>query len=121
MAGSHITKFHTPKDKKIVPEDLLSQVNQHFDIWHDRQLMVPKHDTDHEHHNQSDPTSNPSVDSKHVTHKDESILSVAMQDQNHTDIMDELAAMVGSDRNTVQGFINDLVGNNNADKTATIV
>ena len=30
MAGSHITKFHTPKDKEIVLEDLLSQVNQNF-------------------------------------------------------------------------------------------
>ena len=28
--------------------------------------------------------------------------------------MDELAAMVGSDRNTVQGFINDTAGNTDA-------
>ena len=63
--------------------------------------MAPKHDTDHEHHNPSDPSSNPSVDSKLVTHEDESIPSVAMQDQDHTDIMDALAVMVGSDHNTV--------------------
>ena len=75
--------------------------------------MVPKHDTDHEHQNPSDPTSNPSVDGKLVIHEDESISSVRMQDQDHTDIMDELAAMIGSDRNTVQGFINDMVGNTN--------
>ena len=37
-----------------------------------------------------------------------------MQDQDHTDIMNELAVLVGSDRNTVQGFINDMVGNTNA-------
>ena len=37
-----------------------------------------------------------------------------MQNEDHTDIMDELAAMVGSDRNAVQGFINDMVGNTNA-------
>ena len=30
MTGSHITEFHTPKDKIIVSENLLSQVNQHF-------------------------------------------------------------------------------------------
>ena len=27
MAGNHITKFHTPEDKEIVLEDLLSQIN----------------------------------------------------------------------------------------------
>ena len=47
--------------------------------------MAPKHDTNHEHHNPCDPTSNKSVDSKLVTHEDESIPSVAMQDQDHTD------------------------------------
>ena len=31
MAGSHITKLHTPEDKEIVPKDLLSQVNQDLD------------------------------------------------------------------------------------------
>ena len=64
--------------------------------------MAPKYDTDHEHHNPSDPPSNPSVDyNKLVTHKDESIPSVVMQDQDHTDIMNELSAKVGSDGNTV--------------------
>ena len=111
MAGSHITEFHTPKDKEIVLEDLLSQVNQDFDNWHNRQLMAPEHDTDHEHHNPSDPPSNSFVDCKLVTHKDESIPSMAMENQDHTDIMDELSTMVGTDPNTVQGFINDMVGN----------
>ena len=35
MAGSHITKFHTPEDKEITPEDTLSQENEHFDNEHD--------------------------------------------------------------------------------------
>ena len=37
-----------------------------------------------------------------------------MQDQDHTDIMDELAAMIGSDCNMLQRFINDMIGNTNA-------
>ena len=37
-----------------------------------------------------------------------------IQDQDHTDIMDDLSTMVGSDRNTVQGFIDDMVGNTDA-------
>ena len=37
MTGSHITKFHTPEDKQIVLEDLISQVDQDLDNWHDRQ------------------------------------------------------------------------------------
>ena len=70
MAGSHITKFHTPEDKEIIPEGLLSQVNQHFDNRHNQQLMAPKHDTDHD----------PSIDDKLVPHEDKLIPSVAMQD-----------------------------------------
>ena len=73
--------------------------------------MAPNSDTDHEHQNTSDSTSNPSVDDELVTHEDESIPSVAMQDQDHTNIMHELATLVGSNRNTVQEFINDMVGN----------
>ena len=76
--------------------------------------MAPKHYTDHEHHNPSDPTSNPSVDGKLITHEDELIPSVVIQDQDNTDIMKELAVLVGSDCNTVQGFINAVVGNTNA-------
>ena len=68
MAGSHSTKFHTIKDKEIVPEDLLNQANHHLDNWHNRQLMAPKHVTDHD----------PSVDSKIATHENKSIPSVAM-------------------------------------------
>ena len=82
--------------------NLLVQVNQHFNNQHNRQLMAPKHDTDHD----------PSVDGKLATHENESIPSVAMQDQDYTDIMNELRVLVGSDRNTVQGFINDMVRNN---------
>ena len=40
MAGSHITKFHSPKDEEITPEDILSQENKHFDNEHDRQLSL---------------------------------------------------------------------------------
>ena len=78
MAESHIIKFHIFKDKRITPEDSSSQVNQHFDSQHDRQLMAPTRDTDHEHQNTSDSTSNPSADNELVTHKDESIPSVAI-------------------------------------------
>ena len=35
---------------------------------------------------------------------------MSMQNQDHTDIINKLATMVGSNRNTVQGFINDMVG-----------
>ena len=89
---------------KNIQKDLLSQVNQHFGNQHNWQFMAPKHDTDHGNHNPSNPTSNPSVDGKLVINKDESISSVAMQDQDHTDIMDKLAAMVGCDHNTAQGL-----------------
>ena len=34
--------------------DLLSQVDQNFNNQHNRQLMAPKNNTDHEHHNPSD-------------------------------------------------------------------
>ena len=47
VTGSHITKFHSPKDEEIVLEDLLNQVNQDFDNRHDQQLMAPKHGTVH--------------------------------------------------------------------------
>ena len=75
--------------------------------------MAPKHDNDHGNHNPSDPPSTTFVDCKLITCKDESILSVTMQDEDHTDIIDQLVIMVESDRNTVQGFINDMVGNTN--------
>ena len=115
MAGSHITEFHTPEDKEITPEDTLSEENQHFDNEHERQLsfnrqrMASNHEIDHEHQNTRDSTSNPSVADEFVTHKDESIPLVAMQDQDHADIMEELATLVGSNRNTVRKFINDMV------------
>ena len=66
--------------------------------------MVPNHDTEHD----------PSVDGKLTTHENKSIPLVAMQDQDHTDTMNKLKVLVGSNRNTVQGFINDMVGNTNA-------
>ena len=84
MTGSHITKFHTPEDEEITPEDTLSQENEHFDNEHDRQLssywqhMASNHETDHEHQNTSDSTYNPSADNELGTYKDESIPSVAM-------------------------------------------
>ena len=75
--------------------------------------MAPKHDTDHYHHIPSNIQSTTFVDCKLVTHEDKSIPSVTMQNEDHIDSMDELAAMVGSDCNTVQGLINDMVGNTN--------
>ena len=71
--------------------------------------MASNHETDHEHQNTSDSTYNPSADNELVTHKDESIPSVAMQDQDHANIMQELKTLVGSNRNTVREFINDMV------------
>ena len=62
MAGSHITEFHTHEDEQPVLADLLSQEDQDFDNWHDRQLIAPKHNTDHGHHNQSNPQPTTSVD-----------------------------------------------------------
>ena len=76
--------------------------------------MVHKHDTDHGKNNPSNPPSNPSVDCKLVAHENESIPSVAMQNQDHTDIMNELTTMAGSNHNTVQEFINDTVGDTDA-------
>ena len=96
MTGSHITKFHTPKDEEITPEDTLSEENQHFDNEHDQQLsfyrqhMVSNHETDHEHQNTSDSTYNPCDDDELVTHKDESIPPVAMQNQDHSIFMQEI-------------------------------
>ena len=79
MVGSHLTKFHTPEDKEITPEDTLSEENQHSDNEHERQLsnyrqrMASNHEIDHEHQNTRDSTSNPSVADEFVTHEDESI------------------------------------------------
>ena len=56
--------------------------------------MAPKHDTDHGYHNSSDQQPTTSVDCQLVTHKDESILSETMKNEDNTDIMDELEAMI---------------------------
>ena len=74
LVGSYITEFHTPKDKEITPEDTLCQESEHSN-------------NDHEHQNTRDSTYNPSADDELVTHKDELISSVAMQDQDHANIM----------------------------------
>ena len=74
--------------------------------------MASNHEIDHEHQNTRDSTSNPSVVDEFVTHEDELISLVAMQDQDHTDIMEELATLVGPNRNTVREFINDMVVEN---------
>ena len=71
--------------------------------------MASNHETDHEHQNTNDSTYNPSADNELVTHKDELIPSVAMQDQDHANIMQELKTLVGSNRTTVREFINDMV------------
>ena len=92
MVGSYITEFHTHEDKQPVTADLISQEDQDFDNRHDRQLMAPKYDTDHGHHNLNDPQSTTFVDCKLV--KDESILSETMKNEDTTDIMDELTAMI---------------------------
>ena len=56
--------------------------------------MAPKHDTDHGHHNPSDLQPTISIDYMLVTHEDESIPSETMKNENNTDIMDDLAAMI---------------------------
>ena len=75
--------------------------------------MAPKHNTDRGQYNPSNPPPTTFVDYKLVTCKDKSIPSMTMQDEDHVDIMNELATMVRSDHNTGQGFINSLVGNTN--------
>ena len=74
--------------------------------------MASNHEIDHEHQNTRDSTFNPSVADEFVTHVDESIPLVAMQDQGHTDIMEELATLVGFNCNMVREFINDMVVEN---------
>ena len=71
--------------------------------------MAPTRGIDHEHQNTSGSTSNPSIDNELVTHKNKLIPSVAMQDQDHTNIMQELVTLAGSNRNLVQEFINYMV------------
>ena len=56
--------------------------------------MVPEHDTDHGYHNPSNPQPTISVDCKLVTHKDKSLPSETMKNEDDTDIMDKLAAMM---------------------------
>ena len=96
IAGSHITKFHTHKDKQPLVEDLLSQEDQDYNNWHDRQLMTCnvedllsqedgdydnwhdwqlmtcKYDTGQGHHNPSNQQSTKSVHYELDTGKDES-------------------------------------------------
>ena len=56
--------------------------------------MATKHDTDHRHHNPSNPQPTTSVNCKLVTHEDESIPSETMKNEDNTDTMDKLAAMI---------------------------
>ena len=71
--------------------------------------MTRNHDTGRGHHNPSDLQSTTSVDCKLDTGKDESFFSEAVKNGDITDIMGELVTMVGSDLNTVKGFINGMV------------
>ena len=56
--------------------------------------MAPIHDISQEDHNPSNPQPTTSVDCKLITHKNESISSETMKNEDTTDIMDELAAMI---------------------------
>ena len=94
MTGSHITEFHIHKDKQPIIADLLSQEDQDFDNRHNQQLIATKHDTGQGHHNPSNSQLTTSIDCKHVTHKDESISSETIKNEDTTDILDELAAML---------------------------
>ena len=121
MAGSHITKFHTHEDKQPVITDLLSQENEDYNKQHDQQLLNCKDDTGQGHHNPRNRQSAASVDCKLATGKDESFSSEAVKDGDITDIMGELAIMVVFDRNTVQGFINDMVSERSHMNAPTVV
>ena len=68
MAGSHITKLNTHKDKQLVIANLLSQEDQDFDNRYDWQLMAPKH-AGRGHHNPSNPQSATSVDCKLIAER----------------------------------------------------
>ena len=63
--------------------------------------MTRKHDTGRGYHNPSNPQSTTSVDCKLATGKDDSFPSEVVKNGNITDVMDDLATMVGSDRNAV--------------------
>lgn len=71
MARSHITKFHTLKDKQPVITDIVSQENQDYNNQHDQQLMTHKHNTGQGHCNPSNPQFTTSIDCKLATGKDE--------------------------------------------------
>ena len=109
MVGSHITKLHKHEDKQPVVTDLLNQGNQDYDNQHGQQLMTRKHDNGQGHQNPGNPQSTTSFDCQLATGKNESFSSEAVKNGDITDIMEELATIVESDRNTVQGFINDMV------------
>ena len=105
MTGSHITEFHTHKDKQPLVEDILSKEDQDYDNRHDQQLMTCnvenllsledqdydnrhdcqlmtyKHDTGRGHHNSSDQQSIKSVDCELATGKDESFFYEAAKMQ----------------------------------------
>ena len=90
MAGSHITKFHTHKDKQPTIEDLLCQEDQKYDDQHDQQLTTHEHNTRQGHHNPSNPPSNILVDHQFVMCKGESFSTEAMKNKEITVIVDEL-------------------------------
>ena len=56
-----------------------------------------------------------------ATGKDKSFSSESVNNGDITDIIGELATMVRSDRNTVQGFINDMVSETSNTDTPTVV
>ena len=56
--------------------------------------MTRTHDTGQGYHNPSDPQFTTSVDWKLTTGKDESFSSEIMKNEDTTDIIDELAAMI---------------------------
>ena len=93
MTGSHITKFHTHKDKQPAIPNLLCQEDQKYDDQHDQQLTTHEHNTRRGHHKPSNPPSNTSVDHKLVMCKDKSFSTEAMKNEDITAIMDELTTV----------------------------
>ena len=51
--------------------------------------MASNHETDHAHQNTDDSPYNTTTDDELVTHKDVLIPSVSMEDQDHTNFMQE--------------------------------
>ena len=95
IAGSHITKFHTHKQKELVTTELLNKVSNAPGV-------ACEHNIGQGRHNRSDTQFITSIDCKLATHKDKWFPSDAVKNGGITEI-------IGDTLNMVEGFINDVV------------